>query len=103
MNSLQSMLTGETERVGFVLTDGTVVEVENIHPDPQNSFRVAGADLREYVPKARATWHTHPGEINNLSVSDYHSFLNYPNLRHFIVGTDGVREYYVEDGDVFVA
>lgn len=103
MKELLEKLSGENERVGFILKDGTIVEVDNVHPQPTRSFLVTGKDLKTYLEKAAATWHTHPGATNNLSVADHESFLRYPDLRHFIVGTDGVREYYVEDQDVIVA
>ena len=43
-----------------------------------------------------ATWHTHPGETSVLSVGDYGTFTNYPHLRHYIVGKDGVQAYEVD-------
>ena len=92
---------GPHERVGFVLEGDEVVEVENIHADPENGFRVRGEDIAKYAMGAKATWHTHPGQSGNLSMEDYYTFLNWPELRHFIIGTDGVAEYYVEDGEVY--
>lgn len=95
-----SLLTGSEERVGFIVDD-EIVEVKNIHPDPENGFQVSATDLKEYAERASATWHTHPGHTSNLSVEDYHTFLNWPGLRHFIIGTDGVSEYYVIDDEVY--
>ena len=91
------------ERVGFILQDDTIIEVENIHDDPENGFRVSGADLARYSEQAKATWHTHPDHSKNLSVEDYHAFLLWPDLRHFIVGKNGTAEYFVEKGEVHVA
>lgn len=90
------------ERVGFILKDGNLVEVENIASDPVQGFKVKGEDLLKCVSDAKATWHTHPGETFNLSVSDYIAFKSYPKLTHFIIGSNGVREYYVENGEVFI-
>ena len=103
MNKLLTYFEGEKERVGFVLRDGTLVEVANHCSDPENGFEVSGEDIIRYTDDAVATWHTHPGETNNLSVGDYQTFLSWPNLRHFIIGTNGIREYYVEDGEVLIA
>lgn len=88
------------ERVGFVLKDGSTVEISNICQDPKNGFDVDGADLLRYLDDAVATWHTHPNATSNLSVGDLQSYLNYPELTHYIAGTDGVATYYVENGRV---
>jgi proteasome lid subunit RPN8/RPN11 len=96
---------GPDERVGFILPDGTIIEVQNISDEPEKSFDVRGEDLILYITEkqAIATWHTHPNTPSNLSVGDYQTFLAYPKQRHFISGSDGLSEFYVEDGDVLVA
>jgi proteasome lid subunit RPN8/RPN11 len=108
MSSLKNKLlemyapTGE-ERVGFVLGNGKVVEVKNISADPERSFMIQTSDIEKYLikqPKLKATWHTHPGKNSNLSVSDYVGFQNYPDVAHYIIGSDGIRKYVVEDGAV---
>lgn len=91
------------ERVGFLLKDGKVVEVENIASDPLQAFQVSADDLLKYEGKAAATWHTHPGATRNLSVADYHTFLAWPELEHYIIGSNGVRHYQVRDGEVYYA
>lgn len=103
VNLLTSFLTGENERVGLVLKDGTVVELENICHDPKNGFEVDAAELVKYYSDAVATWHTHPDATSNLSVGDLQSYLNYPELTHYLVGTDGVATYFVENGRVLRA
>lgn len=100
---LSSKLQGQNERVGFILKSGERVEVENISDDPENSFLVSIADVKRYGSEATATWHTHPNHHRNLSMHDYQTFLTWNHLHHFIVGTNGIREYYVEGGDVYVA
>src|SRR3546814_6030680 len=57
------------ERCGFVLRDGTVVEITNVHDEPERGFRMAPARVLEYVdnPDLVGTWHTHPGGDPNLS------------------------------------
>jgi proteasome lid subunit RPN8/RPN11 len=88
------------ERVGFILKDGKVVEVENICEDTASGFEVKGTDILFYLDKAVATWHTHPGTTSNLSTHDHYAFRNFPNWKHYIVGTDGVACYVIENGAV---
>ena len=99
-NLLLKFYEGSRERVGFVLDTGEIVEVENICEDAENGFEVRGSDLMLYIESAKATWHTHPGESCNPSKGDYQSFLNYPNLDHYIVGKDGISRHIVVDGRV---
>lgn len=84
------------ERVGFVLLDNSVIEVQNTHPNPDNHFDVSAADLIEYEDKIAGTWHTHPGKNSNLSVDDQAAFAMYPEATHYIIGNDGVRSYRFE-------
>lgn len=102
LSELQDKLFGELERVGFILPDGEVVEVKNVCEDPRNGFQVDAADLLDYALVAVATWHTHPNASKVLTVEDYTGFLNYPDLDHYIIGTDGVAKYVVKDGDVLI-
>lgn len=102
INDLLLKYDGDTERVGFVLKTGEIVEVENVCPQPTEGFDVKGEDIVKYYDLAASTWHTHPGASNNLSVNDYQTFLNWPDHTHFIIGNDGVREYRVENGDVLI-
>lgn len=94
---LQDLYSGPNERVGFIVND-EIVEVDNISQDPQNSFLVGAEDVLRYEEIATATWHTHPNEDANLSVGDYETFQNFPDMTHFIVGRDGVRVYEIVDG-----
>lgn len=102
-DSLRMFLTPGAERVGFILKDGTVVEVENTCEIPDEGFEVLPEDIERHHDDVVATWHTHPGASSNLSVGDMESFRTFPDWRHFIVGQDGVTEYYVEGTDVFIA
>jgi proteasome lid subunit RPN8/RPN11 len=97
---LVQFYTEDKERIGFVLKTGEVIETENICDDPQNGFDFRGEDLLRYAEIAHASWHTHPGVSSNLSEEDRRSFLDYPDLTHYIVGNDGVSEYVVENGSV---
>lgn len=88
------------ERVGFILNDGTVVEVENIAEDPIKGFDVSDADLLALEDAMVASWHTHPGQTGNLSLDDHDSFLQWSHLVHHIIGNDGVWTFKVVDGIV---
>jgi proteasome lid subunit RPN8/RPN11 len=103
LKKLKKYYPGSKERVGYVLSTGRVVEVPNISGDPENAFDVSGADVRKYAidGAAIATWHTHPGKSANLSVDDYPAFRNFPNLKHYVIGSDGVRCYVVRNGKIF--
>lgn len=72
----------------------------NICDDPENGFDVSDADLNRYCDRAIATWHTHPGATKLLSVGDHETYRSNDELIHFIIGTDGVAAYYVEEGMV---
>lgn len=87
------------ERVGFIV-DGKVVEVENDHPLSSNFFEISIESQEAYLAKASAVWHTQPGKTSQLSYEDYLGFLNFPELKHIVIGLDGLRIYKVEDGQV---
>jgi len=94
---------GSVERVGFILPDDVLIEVQNTSDEPEKSFDVSGDDIVRFADISVATWHTHPVTSSNLSVGDYETFLLWPKHRHFIVGMDGITEYYVEDGEILIA
>lgn len=102
-NCLLSKLDGSLERVGFVLKSGEVIEVENKCDNPEEGFDVSGTDIIRYSGDAVATWHTHPNVTANLSMNDYETFLNWSELDHYIIGTDGVVKYIVVEGELIVA
>lgn len=91
------------ERCGFVLDNGLCIDVKNICEDPVNGFDISGEDLMRYSETAIGSWHTHPGADSNLTVDDQKSFLSYPDLTHYIVGSDGVSSYVVQAGKVIRA
>lgn len=85
------------ERCGFIDFDNKAIEVSNVSPEPEQGYMMRGEDVITFTETHRcwATWHTHPGRdyTANLSVDDYECFKAWPNLIHFIVGSDGVRCY----------
>lgn len=89
-----------TERCGLILRGDKVVEIENIHPEPENGFMVPAKDMVKHESKLIGTWHTHINQSAALSQMDYIGFSQWPELTHFIIGNDGIRAYEVEDGFV---
>lgn len=89
------------ERLGFVLTRGRVVELVNAHDDPEFGAQFFSEDLFEYLYSGKhetvATWHTHPSKTSNLSGEDYVAFRNHPQIKHYVIGNDGVTEYYIDE------
>lgn len=90
--------TDVREKCGLVLKDESVVAVVNTHPEPENGFRIEAREMLNYEDQLLGTWHTHPKTTSVLSQDDYAGFSQWPELIHFIVGTDGVRAYRFEDG-----
>ena len=88
------------ELCGVVLGDGTIKSVPNIHPDPHDNFAMDATVLDD--PEVVATWHTHPRSGANLTVSDYLSFMSYPDLRHYIISASEIWCYRM-DNDILVA
>ena len=80
------------EKIGFIV-DSCIIEVKNIASDPFNNYMMSTQDIIYYTPIATALWHTHPNEKSNLSDEDYVTIKNWPNLKHYIIGSDGVRCY----------
>lgn len=89
------------EKCGLILRDGTILDVENIYPDPTEGFQIPAKDMIDNEDQMVATWHTHPGKTANLSEMDYNGFKQWPTLTHYVIGTDKVREFVV-DGELVV-
>lgn len=89
-DALLQLLQGEMERGGLILTDGTVVEIDNLCQDPTEGYLPNTEQLVASIDDAAATWHTRPGATANLSVEDWETFVNWPDHLHAIVGTDRV-------------
>lgn len=97
MKNLSDFLLKEdtVERCGIILTSGEILELENVHPSPENNFAMLNIDER---PDVQATWHTHPHTSPNLSVADYLAFQEYPNLRHYVVSRSAIWCFGVRSG-----
>lgn len=83
-----------SERCGILRTNGDIVEVDNIHTDPTQGFVIPPEVM--ITEGIVATWHTHPDQTSNLSQEDHFGFMQWPNLHHFVIGVDGVREFAVQ-------
>jgi len=94
----------ENERCGFLLKDGTIVEITNVATEPRVSYEMDAAEALPYIEAGTvaATWHTHPDGDANLSGDDYEGFLRWPDLDHYVIGRAGddviVRWFHVDDG-----
>lgn len=92
------------EQIGVILADNTIVELDNLHSEPETDATLASEDLFTYFYSGeydvKATWHTHVDESADLSGQDYSTFLLHPDLDHYIIGTDGVKKYVVKEGAV---
>jgi proteasome lid subunit RPN8/RPN11 len=84
------------EKCGLILMDGTIVSSKNLCGDPEKGFILDPADLVRYEDNLYGTWHTHPGGTANLSEEDWFGFQQWPDLKHFVIGVDGVRCFVVE-------
>lgn len=102
MQSLLEFWNPHLERCGFVLKDGAVVEVLNVHEDPQRGFRVDPLEILKHEGQVSATWHTHPHTGPNLSMADYNTFLAWPEWFHYVAARDTVWCYYVEQNRVLL-
>lgn len=90
------------ESCGFVLLDGSVIEVPNVASNPKENFQVSEEDLQTYESQAVATWHTHPSSSCNLSAPDYLCFLAFPNLQHYIYDGDRLARYSISGMNVIL-
>lgn len=99
---LQSYLKAESkeERVGLLLKDGNIIELNNTSHSKAESFSVAPKDMIKYEEETVATWHTHPHGDPVLSGADYEGFLGWPDYLHLIVGSDETLGYVIDRGVV---
>lgn len=98
---------GETaERCGLILSNGDVIEIANVAPDPTLSYEMDSASVLKWLEDTVGTWHTHPDTDPNLSDEDHDGFMAWPDLTHSIIGRRGgevvVVTYKVEDGVLVV-
>lgn len=83
------------EACGFILKDGSVIQIPNVASDPRRSFLMSRDDLIEMVPNPdviEGIWHTHPRGTTTPSAGDM-EMLRICQWRYFIVTTTQVVEY----------
>lgn len=92
------------ERCGLELSDGSLIEIENVAEDKANSYDMNPVAVVPFLDAGvvAGTWHTHPAGDPNLSGEDRSGFLNYPHMVHSIVGLRNgvvtVTRWKVQDG-----
>jgi len=91
------------ERCGLILNDGQIIEVDNIHGDPEHGFEIPAEMLVRHEKKLSGTWHTHPNGTSQYSQMDHLGFSQWPQLTHFIISPAGVIGYKVVNGSVVYA
>ncbi|RQS17145.1 Mov34/MPN/PAD-1 family protein [Burkholderia sp. Bp8998] len=101
-DDLLRLWTPLTERCGFLLNDGSIVECQNVHEQPEIGFEITPASIRQYEDQIAATWHTHPRTGPNLSAEDYRAFQAWPRWFHYIIGEHDVWCYYVRNNAVIL-
>lgn len=88
------------EQCGFILKDGTIVELKNIYGEPTEGFEIDPKDTLRYIDDLVGIWHSHPDSHSVLSGEDKQCMEQWPDLKHYIIGNDGIRVYVVKDGVV---
>lgn len=91
------------EVCGFILQSGEVVSVPNVHPEPTDGFEIDPRETLRYIEELAGIWHTHPNSTSVLSGEDKLYIEQWPQLAHYVIGQDGIREYAVKNGVVINA
>lgn len=79
------------------MSDGSIVELKNVHEDAKNYFLPDYDELLAVIDgPVVAMWHTHTHESANLSSEDWQTFLTWPQLEYAIIAKDEVRFYGVK-------
>ena len=88
------------ERCGLILKGDKILECKNIHLEPSKGFEIDPEDIIKHLDDMVATWHTHPNQASTLSGEDHLCFTTWPDLKHFIIGSDGISVYIIREGAV---
>jgi proteasome lid subunit RPN8/RPN11 len=85
------------EACGFILKDGTIIEIPNAALDSTRNFEMSRKHLCERVPNPQliaAIWHTHPTGENYPSNADMQSmWWGQWDWAYIIVTADEVTEW----------
>lgn len=93
------------EVCGFIMRDGSVVEIPNSAIDPHRDFAMAKHHLVDRVPNPSdvvAIWHSHPNRNPKPSKNDIYAVKCQAVQQHWvylIVTSDGVFEHQMELGN----
>lgn len=102
MDKLREFTGGEVERCGFILSSGEVVEVENVSSHPGQNFEISEEAFLTYVDTMTGLWHTHVNGIANLSLPDYYTFMDFPELEHWVVSDLASVCFKVEETQLII-
>lgn len=86
------------ELCGYITESGQVVQLENLAENKETSFSI---DVTKLPGDVAILWHSHPSNLDNLSVDDYLNFLQFPDYTHRIYAKDSYADYYVRNNMVF--
>lgn len=105
LEKLRQIYSNDVEKLGVILADGSVIELQNIHEEPENGALMKSQDVFDYLYSGEhetvALWHTHvKGATADLSGEDYGTFLLHPDMKQYIVSATEIKMYYVEAGEV---
>lgn len=79
-----------------MLVSGEIIELKNMSAKAADQFEPDAAEILSHIDKdVAAMWHTHTNGSANLSPEDWQTFLDWPQIEHAIVASEGVRYYGV--------
>lgn len=88
------------EACGFVMDDGSIVEIRNVSPYPARRFAMDRQQVYEKIgdriDAITGVWHTHPSGIPKPTATDIESIARGAVQRHwryFIATAQEVQEY----------
>jgi proteasome lid subunit RPN8/RPN11 len=84
------------EVCGFILGDGSVVEIPNVATDPTKTFAMDREHLVTKVPDPKAVvalWHSHPDGRQAPSDTDLRCAQVFPGWIFIIVTSEGLYPY----------
>lgn len=90
----------DVERCGFVIDSHKLVELTNVYHQTTEGFEIDPSDVLKYIDRLKGIWHTHPRKTSVLSGDDKLCMEQWPDIKHYIIGNDGIRVYVVKDGIV---
>lgn len=89
------------EVCGFIMQDGSIIEIPNSAHDPHRMFLMAREHLVDVNPElVQAIWHTHPVGPLTPSKSDVDAMrcgAIQPHWNYYIVTPDGISEWNPKD------